>query len=229
MDEKEYLNPIDRNASDEEKVSQLRKLTSENKPLVEKLIGNVDSKYGTASRCNEKDPGRIIEKGHRPSLVERNPEHNIEHIRDSFRFKTVLKDIRDLPKIAGVLKVSGIEVIKKDTDKVLEPTAWGWRIAAFDLRMPNGQLVEYYCPVQEIEDAKNTRNHELFEKWRNRDYKTLTKEERIEEFKDKLESIERYEGAWQAYLRRTRQGPEQVKESLDRTHEILDRQREPNR
>jgi len=53
-----------------------------------------------------------------------------------------------------------------DLDKMFDPKDWGWRFVAFDLRMPNGQLVEFYMPFQELEQAKKDGNHALFDKWR---------------------------------------------------------------
>lgn len=75
-------------------------------------------------------------------------------------------------------------------------------MAAFDLRMPNGQLVEYYLPLKEI-DAAETKgpNHELFKKWRN-----VSEEERfsrIDEYNaDVAESRQRYNEAWKRALQR---------------------------
>lgn len=38
-----------------------------------------------------------------------------------------------------------------DVEKLLKPKLWGWRFVAFDLRFPNGQLVEYYLPPLELD------------------------------------------------------------------------------
>ena len=131
---------------------------------------------GPSSSDNRKDPEKIAEKARRPSILAKKPWHDVEHIRDAYRFKTILGDVRDLDKIVDRLNESGIEVVKYDVDKVLKPGEWGWRIAAFDLRMPNGQLVEWYVPVRELEAAKK-HGHHLFELWRNHDVTKLTPDE----------------------------------------------------
>ena len=145
VDESAIVNPIDRNASPEEKVRQLQALTAENKPLVEDFIRKIDQEFGTESKSNEKLPERIIEKGSRPTILARKPWHRIEHVRDSFRFKTVLNGYDELPAIIERAKQAGFEIVKSDVDKVLEPKEWGWRIASFDLRMPNGQPANTTC------------------------------------------------------------------------------------
>src|SRR5262249_28461194 len=66
-----------------------------------------------------------------------------------------------------------------------------------DLRMPNGQLVEFYAPLKEL-DSREVKgpNHLLFEKWRNRDMRTLTEAEQAEYEHDRTESQERYGNAY---------------------------------
>ncbi len=198
------VNAIDPTASPEEKVRQLVKLTDANQPLVDAFLRNLDAEFGTKSNSNVKAPASIVAKASSPSIRTKKPWHDVEHIRDSFRFKTVLKDLRDLPAILDAVEANlGATIIKRDTRKFLEPLGWGWRIVAFDLRMPNGQLVEYYLPVAEMERAKKEGNHELFEKWRNRDLETLGREERMEMFADQAESQSRYEAAFASFLTRT--------------------------
>jgi hypothetical protein len=45
-----------------------------------------------------------------------------------------------------------IGFVKTDVEKLLKPKRWGWRFVAFDLRFPNGQLVEYYLPPLELDE-----------------------------------------------------------------------------
>ncbi|MBU6455846.1 MAG: hypothetical protein KGS72_29010 [Cyanobacteria bacterium REEB67] len=225
LDLEGIVNPIDRKAKPEEKLRQLQKLSKENEPIVDSFLSEVDQKYETDSKTSFKEPDKILEKANRPSILENKPWYNIERIRDSFSFKTVLKDLDDLPRIAEDLKTAGFDLVKTDTEKVLEPGPWGWRIAAFDLRMPNGQLVEYYLPVHEMEEAKKDGNHALFEKWRNRDLTKLEKQERIEFLKDRRASHDKYDRAWQSYLDRTKQKPERIREALEKTRQILTKER----
>jgi len=227
LEEQEIVNPVDPQANDDEKVRQLKRLSKENELKVKEFLDAIDTKYGTESKTSQKEDHKIIEKAHRPSIKERKAWFKVEHIRDSFRFKTVLKDIEDLPKIAQDLKNSRLfEVVKSDTRKVLEPDYWGWRIAVFDLKMPNGQLVEYYLPVKELEEAKQDGNHQTFEKWRNVDMKAMTNEQALEYSKAVRQSFFKYDKAFDSYLDRTKQSKEQVGKLLERTREILPKQLE---
>jgi hypothetical protein len=107
------------------------------------------------------------EKASRPSILAAKPWHRIEHIRDSYRFKSVLADFRDVAGIGELLAERGVTLVKVDTGKLFEPKEWGWRIVVFDLRMPNGQLVEFYLPLRELEVEKKAGGHLIFEEWRN--------------------------------------------------------------
>jgi len=223
LEDEQIVNRIDCDATTEEKIRQLQELSKENEPSVKDFLAKIDRKYGTESKVSHKEPEKIEEKANRPAIKDLKKWHDVEHIRDSFRFKTVLNDIEDLSKIAEDLKETGIEVIKTDTDKVLSPGFWGWRIAALDLKMPNGQLVEYYLPVKEIEEAKKAGNHQLFEKWRNVDIEKLTAEQENQYLNDTDESNEKYNSAWQKYLGRTKQKPERIKEVLAKTEKIFEK------
>ena len=225
QDDEDIVNPIDRGAKEEDKVKELRRLSLENEPKVKEFLEKLDSKYGTESKTSFKEPEKILEKASRPSIRADKPWHDVEHVRDSFRFKTVLENIEQLPKIAEDLKEAGFTVIKTDTEKVMRPGFWGWRIAAFDLKMPNGQLVEYYLPLKELEEAKKNGNHELFEKWRNEDPETLSKEEQRQYLSDSYDSYDKYEAAWQTYLERTKQKPEHVKAALEATEKVFEKDR----
>lgn len=220
--ENEIVNPINPLLSTDEKVERLIELSMENEPLVQEFIEQLDKKYGTRSKSSHKQRDRIKKKAERPSIRRKKAWFDVEHIRDSFRFKSVLDDITVLPKIAWELKASKFSIVKVDIDKVLEPAGWGWRITVIDLRMPNKQLVEYYLPVKELEEAQSAGNHELFEKWRNRRMDTLTTKERIEFYKDVELSEHRYEQAWQSYLTRTEQTEETVRRALEQMKQILE-------
>lgn len=204
--EEEITNPVDREATDEEKVRQLEELGRENQELVAPILEEIDEELGTESNTSFKEPQNIIEKGHRPSILAEKPWHNIEHIRDSFRFKTVIENLEDIPKALETFGDYDIQVVKTDTEKLFEPKLWGWRFVAFDLKMPNGQIVEYYMPLTELEEAKDE-NHLLFEKWRNEDAAAIlagtsnvgTWEEYVADYE---ESAARYDAAWQKALER---------------------------
>lgn len=226
--DEEIVNPIDSALPAHEKIKALQALSKENEPVIQKLLRDIDSKYGTESKTSHKEPQAIADKANRQSIKDVKPWHDVEHIRDSFRFKTVLKDLEDLPKIAEQLKEANIEVIKTDTEKVLEPGPWGWRIAVFDLQMPNGQLVEYYLPVEEMEQAKKDGNHDLFEKWRNVDTEQLSDSQQ-QQYENALEqSNDKYDTAWQTYIDRTKQKPERIREVLEKAEKVFEKPKEKN-
>jgi len=199
QEDSKIINPVDPNATAQEKVKTLVRLTRENRPIVKKLMAEIDAAIGTKSSDNVKAPEKILQKASRPSILLEKPWHDVEHIRDSYRFKTIIDSVTQLPEVTQMLDKAGIEIIKRDTDKVLSPGKWGWRIAAFDLRMPNGQLVEYYLPVKELETAKKEKGHYLFEQGRN-----VKPGEDVEKVQGLMqESRDLYQGVWDAYLART--------------------------
>lgn len=197
--EEDIVNPIDRNASQEEKVKQLTALTDENEPIINDFIKEIDKELGTTSYSNRKKPERILAKANRPDVKAKKPWHDVEHIRDSFRFKTVLNDLSDVETIGKKLAESGIEIVKLDTEKMLKPKPWGFRFVAFDLRMKNGQLVEYYATLKGVQNAMDNGNHQLFEDWRNttEEYRQEHQEEYFKAIKD---SRAKYDEAWNDYL-----------------------------
>jgi hypothetical protein len=60
---------------------------------------------------------------------------------------------------------------------MFSPKEWGWRMVAFDLRMPNGQIVEWYTPLREMNKQKMDEGHYLFEQWRNKTAAELAEEQ----------------------------------------------------
>ncbi|MBI5258573.1 MAG: hypothetical protein HY855_18855 [Burkholderiales bacterium] len=206
---REVVSAIDLNATPQEKVDQLVALTEENKPIVQALMKRIDAAFGTKSGDNVKAPASILAKAKRPSILATKPWYGVEHVRDSYRFKTVLQSLTQLPEIVRMLEESGINIVKRDTDKVLEPGPWGWRIAAFDLQMPNGQLVEYYLPVAELEAAKKNGGHLLFEEGRNASKEDDGSRALMQRSRDL------YQAAWDAYLARTGDSESALRASLN--------------
>jgi hypothetical protein len=193
--------PIDDNLPPDQIRAQVRSLTEENTPIIKNLIKRIDEKFNTESGDNIKDLAKVIQKANRPSILAKKPWHKVSHIRDSYRFKTVIEDFRDVPAIFNELLASGISLVKVDTGKLFDPKEWGWRIIAFDLRMPNGQLVEWYLPIKELEAQKKAEGHLLFEEWRNK-----TPEEILEQNDAYMETIRKswngYDQAFQSSLDR---------------------------
>ena len=211
----DITNSIPLDATPAEKVAALQELTATNRPIIDAFLKDLDAKYGTESKSSVKLPERILEKATRPSVLASKPWHNVEHIRDSLRFKTQLDDITDLPAIINELRSElGAEIIKADVVKFMAPKEWGFRIVAFDLRMRNGQIVEYYLPLREIEAVKGV-NHKLFEKWRNEDVVKLSAAQENAMRGDIAESFDRYQSAFDDYLARTGQSESEVAAALN--------------
>ena len=193
--------PVDDTLPPDQIRAQVRALTAENVPIVKDLMVRVDEKFGTESTDNIKDLAKVTQKANRPSILAKKPWHKVSHIRDSYRFKTVIDDIRDVPAIFDELLATGISLVKVDTGKLFEPKEWGWRIIAFDLRMPNGQLVEWYLPIKELEAQKKAEGHLLFEEWRNKSPEEVEAEHDVY-MATIRKSFKGYDDAFQASLDR---------------------------
>lgn len=199
--EREIMMPIDPNLPRDQIRRQIQNLTKENVSLVKGLIKRIDSTFGTKSGDNVKDLSKVTQKAQRPSILAAKPWHTVAHIRDTYRFKTVIDDFRDVPNIFNELLKEGVGLVKIDTNKLFAPKEWGWRIIAFDLRMPNGQLVEWYLPLRELEVEKKARGHLIFEEWRNKSQEEMNAQQ-VEFMKAVDTSWTNYDNAFQAALGR---------------------------
>jgi hypothetical protein len=213
VDESKIVNPIDPKASPQEKIRQLRSLSAENEPIVDTFIKKLDEEFGTTSRWNHKKPETILEKSQRPQIISDKPWFGIQHVRDAFRFMTELNDIRNAPAIFQRIKDNGFEIVKRDIAKMLSPKPFGFRFVAADLRMPNGQLVEFYMPTPNVEKFKNARGHQLFENWREKS-KAQIKGNYKNYLADIKESFEGYRKAWKEDLANMNLTEKQVAEIL---------------
>lgn len=184
------------------KTAYLKKLTRENTPIIKRIVSQIESNFSVVQvKPNEKEFAKIMEKAVRPSILQEKPWHGVEHIRDSYRFKAVLNNYADLPGIINLLQEEGVTFAKVDLPKVLYPKEWGFRIASFDMKMPNGQLIEFYTPIKEIEEAKGV-NHMIFERWRNLPASQLTMAQKRNMLLDIADSYRRYRQAFDASLAR---------------------------
>ena len=204
--------PIDPTLPYDQVRAQIQRMTTQNMPMVRRLITSVDQEFGTKSGDNVKDLSKVTQKAQRPSILAAKPWHNVSHIRDSYRFKTVVDDFRKVPGIFNKLLDAGISLVKIDTNKLFKPKEWGWRIIAFDLRMPNGQLVEWYLPLKELEIEKKQRGHLIFEEWRNKTAEELSAQ-RNEYFDAIARSYRGYENAFNAALERMGMTPQEAEAS----------------
>jgi hypothetical protein len=163
--EHNITNPIDPRASDADKVAALKRLTETNFPIVQALTQRIDARLGTKSRVSIKTDTSILNKAHRPSILAENPWFAVEHIRDSLRFMTAVRDVGEIAEIVGLLVEARIRLVKIDVAKLLRPKKWGWRFVAFDLRMENGQICEYYLTFDTLARVMFD-THRIYERWR---------------------------------------------------------------
>jgi hypothetical protein len=199
--------PIDKTATADAQLAQISNMTAENRPIVQRIMQIVDERFGTQSGDNVKALENVAAKAERPSILAKKPWFTIGHIRDSYRFKTVINSLDDVPGIFDVLLENGISLVKVDTGKMFNPGAWGWRIIAFDLRMPNGQLVEWYLPLKNMEAQKKAEGHLIFEEWRDKSDAEIHSDPALEaEYKAAIQrSFEGYNEAFAADLERVSQ------------------------
>ncbi|GEM_PF-1367188 len=212
----EIVNPIDRRASTEEKLRQMAALREEARPVFNAFIERVKAEVGIESNDNDKTLSKAEEKAKRDTIRQEHPEFDVEHLRDFYRGKAILTDPRQIVQIAKIIQESGLGVIKFDWKKLLNPKIWGFRVMSFDLRMPNGLMVEYYTPLQEIESVKDE-CHEIYEKWREWPKDKIISEGKMREFHaDILQSQRIYNKAWNAALSRLGISQEELSNSLIR-------------
>ena len=115
LDEKDIHNPIDPKKSDNEKVKELARLSKASKPLLKDIARNIDQKQGNTTSINQKLPDRIIAKAHRPEILKTKSWFDIEHVRDSLRFRTSIKTFENVEDIYKYLVARGdIEFVKVD-------------------------------------------------------------------------------------------------------------------
>lgn len=216
--QEDIVNPIDRTASTEVKIAQLQALSRENEPLVRAFMKQLDDKFGSVSELNHKTPQQILDKATRPKIKEFKPWFELEHVRDSLRFRTPVDNLNDLPEIAKMLKGSGFEIINPDVDRLLHPKN-GWRMAAFDLRAPNGQIFEFQVVPNEMNEAGKL-THGSYKGTRGLAVADLSFEQRRAMDKAELQTRRTHEAAWKAYLARTKQSDTEIRRLVERTTEV---------
>ncbi len=220
LQEKDIVNPIDRNASLEKKIAQLEALSRENEPLAKSFLERIDAQLGTKSETNFKTAQDIADKAKRPSIKDEKDWFDVEHVRDAFRFKTPVDNLNDLPKIVEALKASEFKIIKPDLDKLLNPKGRGWRMAAFDLRAPNGQIIEYQVLSKEMNEAGRI-EHSTYKAVRKNDVSKLTKAELDSKDKADIAAARLYRSAQEAYQKRTGQNRQAIQKIINDTEKVF--------
>ncbi len=159
---------------------------------------------------DEKSDESILKKVSRPKVLLEYPKYEMQHIRDALRFKCIVSTVVDAFRLLALLvdetqwAERGVHAVKVDLKKILKPKKFGWRFIGCDLKMPNGLIVECYIAFAELM-AVDRANHIFFEKWRGKDIKKLSAEERRQYEADAKESTKRYNQAFCETLKRTTQ------------------------
>lgn len=172
LEERVIASPIPSELPREQKLMLIKMMTDKNYQKVQDLCNSISNDVeleGCSAGASRKKPETIESKSERPDVKDGKDWLGVEHIRDTFRFKAVVKHFNQLPGVFQKIVNQGIQLVKMDTEKFLSPKGFGWRIIAFDLRMPyNNQIVEWYIPISDLEKAKKGGGHQIFEDWRNK-------------------------------------------------------------
>lgn len=147
-------------------------------PELESLVERLKKATRTHSKIDEKSLETAIEKSQRETTLKKYSWFRIDHLRDFLRFRTALNSLADAVSIVDFFRseaaAGAIRLVKFDTSKLSEPSVFGWRMIATDLRlMESGMLVEHYMTYGDVIAASDLMLHRVFEKWRTA--KQLTK------------------------------------------------------
>ena len=125
---RDFKDGIHASSVESHQLEQIAEMTRENKVLVGSLIDDIHKVIGqdkATSKSNAKEEATIVQKAHRPQLLEEDPDHGIKNIRDTFRFKTVIDNFNDVPRIFQLLLDKNIGLVKIDTSKLFDLKAFG--------------------------------------------------------------------------------------------------------
>ena len=111
-------------------------------PMLVKSEGRMCVEWG------RKTGESIVKKACRPEIHKKHPKFNIEHVRDTFRFRATVYSFRDIVEFILAmhadpsLRLTPGNVAKLDISRLLKPKKTGWRFMALHFIMPNHQIVE---------------------------------------------------------------------------------------
>lgn len=191
-----------------EQIEVLHRLSTENRTILEKILEVIDAKFNTMSNVSLKDYQGLIDKSQRPSFIKKYGRAGIRATRDYLRAKIVLQDLNQTMDILRILfdESHGISCVKVETNTMINPKGnTGWRIATFDLQMPNGQIIELYFIIKELQWAKRGAGHHTYEQLRRLGVEDAEIKQRL-----KLEGKDVYDRGWKDYLERINKTEQQV-------------------
>ena len=93
-------------------------------------------------------------------------------------------------------------------------------MAAFDLRAPNGQIIEYQILPREMNEAGKV-EHSIYKSLRGRDVSKMTMAELYAKDEADTAAADLYADAWKTYLKRTGQTESIVRQTIERTKQAL--------
>lgn len=130
---------------------------------------------------NIKTRASVLRKLQRPDILSKNPKYQLEHMRDTYRFKIVVHSLDDAVRMIYLMNkylfkggFTPKNVLKMDIFKLIMPKIWGWRFIAFDFIFDSGLIVECYITLRDMDIQKKLSNHKLFEHWRDRNFSELS-------------------------------------------------------
>jgi hypothetical protein len=167
------------NGRDADSIRTLNRLRDATRPEVLAIMAEIQRAYGLRSEISDKHPTTARAKVRRPVTLARYPWFTLAHLRDYLRFRTHLARVEDFVDIARyfvTLQQQGrVSIVKIDAAKLFSPGVFGWRMAAFDLRIvKTGMIVEHYMTFSDLILINDRWLHRVFERWRDEDTDTLS-------------------------------------------------------
>lgn len=152
-------------------IRKLAQLRQNSIPQLDLIIDAISRSTGLHSEYNEKKDKAAKAKVNRPDIKVNKPWMTLAHLRDYLRFRTYLDKLDDFVAVLNVMlaleKNGDLSIVKVDTAKLLNPSEFGWRMIAIDIRLPSGMLVEHYMTFGDLIHVNNDWLHAVYERWRN--------------------------------------------------------------
>jgi hypothetical protein len=157
-------------------LSELRSLSI---PAVNFIAGILLESHGLRSDVSLKRAETAEEKCRRPETMRKYSWFTLAHIRDFLRFRTYLDRASDFESVLiefASLQASGVvNIVKIDTEKLIRPGIFGWRMMATDLRiMQTGLIVEHYMTFGNMIEVNERWLHKVYETWRSKAIDQMT-------------------------------------------------------
>jgi hypothetical protein len=211
----DIVNAVNRDLTSEEKAAALQVLAEQNDPVTKQFLLELDQKFGTESKTNQKEFQKILEKAIRDDTLKKKPWFEVENIGDSFRFRTIVPDLKDLSAMVQQMTKEfadhDIQILNIDAKSLVDPKQSGWRSIYMDVRYPNGQIAEYQITPKALADVPE--NHADYEYLRLHPDPTTPEEiAKVNEIEQRSNRI--FGEAWAKQLKQDGMSDEQVRQII---------------